>query len=297
MVKQMVTEEQANEAFKQLTFNSGGQDGVPPQPESAPVPEPETPEAEQPAGDAVPQVEAGTAAEVQVPEEVPAPTQQDVDDLEKRFQERADATQQRFQQNQQILNDRNLRKSTSHDRLLNALMATRTEGGIAESEVDRIIREAQGTMNPASASFVAPEPAPVAVPLVATQEEQAIVTNNFLNEKGMTDNEATEFGNWITSDGQTALTAGEQDVARQSIDGFLRIAHGRWQGVVKENKRSDAVDAVRTVQRTQRAAAKAASPATTAPKTQPAAPAQKDLKDLTPDDVSKLVRLSITQYQ
>ena len=254
-----VTEEQANEALQQLLQDVHGE-GAPSEPtqtqEAAPEPSP--------------------AVEVAAPEPgaaepTPEPEPDDITSLKKRLEEyeaqvaekeklheaRWKAFQDRASQNEQILRDRYLRKASTADRALRVLKATRTEQGIPEAEVDGVIRDIEGTMNPASASYVPPAPSPAAT------EEQAIILNGFLNEKGMTMEEANEFGTWVRSEGATKLTPREQAVAEQSLDGFLRIAHGRWQEgqreSTKQTTRSNAVEAVKSVQRTQREAAKAAS--------------------------------------
>ena len=114
--------------------------------------------------------------------------------------------------------------------------------------------------------------------------------------------EGEEFGQWIQREAPTVMTQAEQNVAGDSLDGFLHLAHNRWkQGArekEKEQTRSDAVGAVKSVQRTQREAARAASAAPVSPKKQAAgSPDEGKLSDLKPEDVSSLVRQSVEQYK
>jgi len=293
-----VTEEQAGEALQQLTLQGlESEDEL-----DEPVAEPSAP------------AETATEQEpqetVQAQEEVTEDAGDDVESLrkrneelesatkeaEKRFNERLEALKQRTSSNEQILRDRYLRKSTVADKALKVLRATRSDAGVSEAEVDQAIREMEGTLNPASASYAPPEPSPMA------NEDQALVLNSFLNEQGMTVAEAEEFGKWVSGEATTAMSPAEQAVASQSLDGFLRLAHTRWQQSVhdkeKESKRDDAVGAVRAVQRTQREAARAASSAPVAPKKQPASPVtETDVSKLTPDDISALLRQSVEQYR
>lgn len=282
---EQVTEEQAQEALQQLKFTDVEEEA-----------QAEETVEEQPAEETV-ELEAGTEettpSEEEPPEEVEEPQP---DEAEVRFKAKLDALHQRNQESDRIQNDRYLRKATSHDNLLRMLKATRSEAGASEADVDRLISEAEGTMHPASASYVAPAQAPEA------REDQALVLNSFLNEKAMTMEAAQEFGNWVRSDAATVMSAAEQAVAGQSLDGFLRLAHTRWQQGVssqeKDNKRSDAVGAVRSIKRTQRAAAKAASAKTTAPRKQPAGTKTAiDTSKLTKNDISELLRQSVEQYR
>jgi hypothetical protein len=66
----------------------------------------------------------------------------------------------------------------------------------------------------------------------------------------------------------------------------------------KQETRDDAIGAVKSVQRTQRKAAQAASVSTSAPKKQPAGASDGtvDVSKLTNDEISTLVRQSVTQY-
>ena len=252
-----ITDDQANEALNEImgiADDEGEASG-------------ETKEAEPAAEAAAPAEPAAEETQVETTEEVHT---DDLDSLrarneeletaataaETRFQERLKAHQERTVANEQILHDKFLRKSTVSDRALKMLRATRTEEGAEQTEVDQVIRELEGTMNPASASYVAPEPTPMAT------EDQTLVLNHFLNEKDMTSTEADEFGTWMRTEAQNVMSPQEQAVASESIGGFLRLAHGRWRDVVhekeKENTRSDAVGAVKSVQHTQRQAARAA---------------------------------------
>lgn len=287
------TEEQATEALQQLTLLDGESEPEPaPAPQAAPEPE-RTPEPEAEPTEAETAGEGDDVASLKKRyEDLQAKTAED----EKRFQARLQAHQQRSADNERILRERHLRKSTAADNALKILKASRTQEGVPEADVERAIREIEGTMHPASASHVPPSPVP------AVAEDQAIILNGFLNEKGMTGDEADEFGRWIRSEGVTALSPGEQAVAGQSLDGFLRIAHSRWQEGMREKDRkaqhNDTVDAVRSVQRTQREAARAASASPTAPRKQPAAPKTTvDIKKLTKDDIATLLRQSVEQYE
>lgn len=281
---EQISEDQAQEALQQLRFNTD---------EEAEAQAEETVE-EQPAEETA-ELEAGTEETQPSEEQPPEVEEPEPDEAEVRFNAKLEALQHRHQENERILRDRYLRKSTSADNALKILKASRTEDGVSEADVDRVINEMEGTMHPASASYVAP-----AQP--EATEDQALVLNSFLNDKGMTIQEATEFGNWVRSDAGTVMSAAEQAVAGQSLDGFLRLAHTRWQEGLsseqKNNKRSDAVGAVRSIKRTQRAAAKAASAKPTAPRKQPAGPkTEVDYKKMTKSDVSALLRESVEQYR
>lgn len=258
-----ITEDQAQEALRQM---------VPKDTEDVSEPSPAQTEVEPVVAE-----EAVTAPAEEVVSE-PEPEPDDITSLKKRLEDyeaqtaekeklheaRWKAFQDRSVQNEQILRDRYLRKASTADRALKVLKATRTEQGIPEAEVDNVIRDIEGTMNPASASYVPQPQTP------QPTEEQAITLNGFLNEKGMTMDEANEFGNWVRSEGSVKLTAREQSVAEQSLDGFLRIAHNRWREDVsekdKQSTRNSAVEAVKTVQRTQKDAARAASASPAAPR-------------------------------
>jgi len=220
-----------------------------------------------------------------------------VEAVEKRNEARLKAQQERSVANEQILRNRFLQKSTALDKARQVLQATRSEAGVSEADVDAVIRELEGTMNPQSASYAPPPPQPQQQ---MANDDQVLVMNNFLSEKGMTAEEADRFGMWITNDAPTAMSQQEQSVAGESIGGFLRLAHSRWQDGVREKenegKRNDAVGAVRSVQRTQREAARAASASTTAPVKQVAHTANEtDVSKLTKDDVSTLLRQTVEQ--
>ncbi len=215
--------------------------------------------------------------------------------VQEEFDSRLSALQERSAASEKIIQDRYLRKATSADRARKSLMASLTEEGVDRAEVERVIGEIEGTMNSASQSYSTPQPS------AAYTEDQALALNNFLNEKGMTREEAETFGTWISTKAGTEMSPTEQAVAGDSISGFLHLAHSRWKGSNSEAdnkaKTDDAVQAARSVKRTQREAARAASSRSPAPKKQPANPEKKqDLSELSSDDVAALVRLSVTQY-
>ena len=289
-----VTMEQAEEALRQMAES-------PQESEPTPVAEPEP--VTEPSGEESPEPEPEAAA--------PEPETDDVASLrkrleeyeakqsekEKQFESRWKAFHDRATQNEQILRDRYLRKASTADRALKVLKATRTEQGVPEAEVDMAIRELESTMNPQSASY-APPPQQA-----AATEDQAIILNDFLNEKGMTGDEANNFGAWIRTEGSVKLSPMEQAVAAQSLDGFLRIAHNRWQQDVAEKvnpaRQTDTVAAVKAVQRTQREAAKAASSAPVAPRKTVSSPGGKTLdihklpENERNDVLSELIRASV----
>jgi hypothetical protein len=304
-----VTEAQAAEALRALIADGSESDEPQAAVEAAPEPAAAPTEPEPPA--------AGATAEQPTEVAVAEPTPPDGDDVtslkkrlderdaqvkqaEEQFNARIKASQERYQQNENILRNRFLRKATVADKALRILKATRTESGVPEADVDSAIREIESTMNPASSTYVPPEPASIAT------EDQAIVLNSFLNEKGMTTPEADEFGKWIRSDGATILSEREQDLARRDLDGFLRVAHTRYLDGMREKdkqtRRNDAVEAVRSVQRVQKEAARAASAPAAAPKKQPTAPKPgtvdwaKMSKAEQKDMVGKLLRQSVEQY-
>ena len=207
------------------------------------------------------------------------------------------ALQQRSQQNDQIMRDRYLRKSSAGAEVLKILRNANTDEGVSQADVDRAIAQMEGTMNPASSTYAPAPQQPTGI-----VEDQTIVLNNFLNEKGMTIQDADTFGQWIRTEAPTAMSQPEQDVAGHSIDGFLRIAHTRWQeGVAKANgkvQRNDAVEAVRTVQRTQKQAARAASSTTAAPRKQPAGTGQVAIPDkLSDEDIDALLKQAVNDHR
>lgn len=292
-----VTAEQAGQALHELMRETREERGetepeLPLQAEEAVEAEPAAPETpEEPAPAETPQEE---------PSDDVASLRKRLDDVEARHKEveqrseaRMNAIQQRHQESERILRDRFLRKANVADRALKTLRSIKsTEGGIPADEVDRVIQEIEGTMNPASPSYTPPDV------YRSAAEDQALILNNFLNEKGMTVGESEEFGKWIRSEAPTVMTPSEQAVAGQSIDGFLRLAHSRWQEGMRVQKptRDDAVAAVRTVQRTQREAARAASAPAVAPRKQPTAPRTGvDVKALKSDDIAKLLRQSVDE--
>lgn len=283
MPEEKVTLEQANEALTQIMTGQEPDEAQQPAP---PVeePQPETPE---------------TPAET--PEAIaPETSAEDIESLRKRltdqeaeYKSRTEAIQQRYQQNEQILRDRYVRKSDVAARAMNALKRARTEEGLDTAEADRLIAELQGTMNPASASYAPVQP-------VAPDDDRNMTLNNFLNEMRMSADEANEFGAWIQTKAATAMSPLEQAVASRDLDGFLRLAHNRFlQGVREQQQaqtRTEAVNAAKSVQRTQREAARAASSTPTAPRKQPPTSAQPvDLKKLTKNDISQLLQQSVQQ--
>ena len=297
-----VTEEQAADAIRALVDMNNQTDD---EPEAATEPAEAPVEVKEPEPVAVDDAAEPIAAQAEGDDVVSLKKRLETADTERkqereRFDARWRAIQERNAANERILRDRYIRKSTVADRALKTLKATRTTDGVAEAEVDRVIAEIEQTMNPQSASYVAPEPtAPI-------REDQTITLNAFFNEKGMDMDEAEEFSKWMRSDAPAVLTASEQSVVRESLDGFLRIAHARWQDGMREKdkqtRRSDAVEAVRVVQRTQKEAARAASGASAAPRKQPAAPsAGIDWKKMSEDErhemVGKLLRQSVEQYR
>ena len=259
-----ITMEQAEEALAAITRSSSGDE-----PEPSPVVETAAPEPSVAEVATEPIAEEPTAGEPEVDDVTSLKKRLEdyeakVAEKEKLHESRWKAFQDRASQNEQILRERYLRKSSTADRALKILKATRSEQGVPETEVDTVIREIESTMNPQSVSYALP------VQPVGATEDQAIVLNEFLNEKGMTTEEANEFGNWVRSEGAAKLTPREQAVAEHSLDGFLRIAHNRYgqdmREKEKQSQRNDAVEAVKSVQRTQKDAARAASSAPTAPR-------------------------------
>lgn len=303
-----VTEEQANAALQQLTGvdADGAEIAAEPTTETQTVEEPPVQEADASTADT--EAEAQTAE----PAEVEAAETDDVQSLKKRLEtieterkrdreqneERLRAIQERHAANERILRDRHLRKSSIADKALRTLRAVRTEAGVPEAEVDRIIAELQGTMNPDSASY-APPPEPQQL----ASEDQIVTLNSFLNEKGMTGGEAEEFGKWMRGEAGTALTPQEQAVAVQSLDGFLRLAHTRWQDGLRETNASnqkrqvDAAAVVKAAQRTQRAAARAATTPSASPKKPPTVSKPIDLKKLSKNDISELMKRSVEEAE
>lgn len=280
-----VTEEQAEEALRALQ-------------QTEEPPQEETPE--QPVLESSAEAEPGE----QVAEEV---AEDDLESLQKRLEEREsamaaaeeryraqlEALNQRNTESERILRDKFLRKSTVADKAMKALEAARSPDGISEEDVDRAIRDIRGSMNPESPSY-APQPTqPVAT------EDQTLALHSFLNEKGMTQQEADQFGSWVREKASGVMSPTEQAVAGESLGAFLRLAHVRYlEEQNKTNQRSDAVDAVRTVQRAQKAAAQAASGSPRAPsKPRAAKPQEVDVSKLTPEDISDLMRQSVTAYK
>lgn len=119
----------------------------------------------------------------------------------------------------------------------------------------------------------------------------------------MTAEEADKFGKWMQGEAVTALTPQEQAVAEQSLDGFLRLAHMRWQTGVRETdasnqkRETDAAAAVKAAQRIQRDAGRAASAPSTAPKKQPTTAKHADLNKLSKNDISELMKRSVEEAE
>ena len=304
-----ITEEQAAAALKEV-LGSNLDENEHPQQTTIEVP------AEPPAEAAQAATPAETAETIETPEDA-APADQPSDDLEslkKRLAEReaeqaklkedydnrAKAVETRAAENERILRERLLRKSAAADRARQVLERSKTQEGVTQDEVDRVIQDIQGTMNPASAHYAPP------LAQAEENEDKVITLNRFLKEKNITQEEQEEFGRWIQSDGSKVLTAAEQAVAHQSLDGFLRIAHKAWQESTREKvvatQRAETVNAVKSIQKTQKEAAKAAAAPSSAPKKQPtASPKELNLHKLPPKErdaaISALVRASVEQYR
>lgn len=300
-----VSEEQAGEALQQLLGNAEESESEQTEveaaepSEAAPVEEQAEPEVTEQAAEAAAEDDLESLRKRN--EELESATKE----TESRYEKRMKALQERTEANESILRDRYLRKSTAVDRALRVLRATKSSEGVSEADVEQAIREIEGTMNPQSASYAPPEPQyqqPQYQPTPQGNEDQALILNSFLNEKQMTAEDAESFTNWVRTQAGTEMSQQEQAVAAQSLDGFLRLAHGRWNDGIREKenngRRDDAAAAVRSVQRTQREAARAAAPGNSAPKKQPAAtPEEVDVSKLTPADVSALLRKSVEQYR
>lgn len=295
----VVTDDQASEALRALLGQTEEEPGTVNESQEQP-PEPEQP----PVGD--------PPADDDAAEAIAEPDSDDVESLkarlsdletkfgetEKTYRAKLEAVTTRSAQNEQVLRDRYLRKASATDNALKVLRSARTDAGVSEQDVDRVLRELESTMNPASTSYAPPETPGRAV----ATEDQALVMNNFLNERGMTVDEAEAFGKWITAEATTAMHPAELAVAASSLDGFLRLAHNRYVTAAadkeKQTKRSDVVGAVRSVQNTQRQALRAGSASPAAPRKQPTGARQElDVAKLTKDDVSELLRMSVQQYK
>lgn len=295
-----ITEEQAGEALRALLQQPEAESAAVSEPEPAEpeVAEPEPAEPtggeEQPAGEAAPEAAAAESDDVVSLKTRLAQAEAGRKAAVEAAEKRAQAMQERFAHSERILRDRYLKKSNVANQALQILKRARGPEGVPEADADRLIRDIESSMNPESASYVPPTQPQFTV------EDQAIVLNSFLNEKTMTTEEAEEFGRWMRSDATTHLTPYEQAVAGRDLDGFLRLAHNRWQEGTKvadkEKQRNDAVLATKSVQRTQREAAKAASAAPSAPrKPSPTGPKPLNLKKLSHDDVSSLLRKAVEE--
>lgn len=304
---QKVTEDQAAEALKALVAQTGDEDEAAP---AASEPEPAAEEA--PAAPAQEEPAEAPAEGEQAPAQETA--SDDVESLRKRLQDaeagreaaikeerdRAIAMRDRFAQNETILRNRFLKKANVTAQALKVLRQSRSESGVPQEEVDRTIREIEATMNPSSPSYAPPEEE-----VGNVNEDQAIVLNNFLNEKAMSASEAEAFAKWMKTEAATDMSPVDQAVARRDLDGFLRLAHSTFLAgqseKSKQQKRQDAVGAVRGVQITQRAAARAASAVPSAPKKIPTGPkttlSPDDYRKFTHDDISTLLKQSVEQYK
>lgn len=280
------TDEQAAEALKALT----GQ-----------LPDPSG----EPAIISLPVVEAAPGAAEAVAAEAEPIESDDVeslkarmDEVEKRYEARFEAFKSRTLQNERILRDRYLKKATATDAALKILKGARTEYGVSEADADRVIKEIEASMNPASQSYVASEaqaPAP--------NDDGAMVVNNFLNEQGLSTEEADAFIGWVRTEAPTSMSPAEMAVGDQSLDGFLRLAYARFERTQGDGEapkppgKADVIGAVKAVQRTQRAAIRAGSATPSAPRKQPAgSSAEIDYSKITKDDVSALLRAASMPY-
>lgn len=300
-----ITAEDAGKALHQLSFAS---DDEPAQEITEPLPIPlplvtDPPAEETKPAEPVEETPAVTTEEP-VEEAKPAAGEDDVaslqarlDESESRSKRRMEAVQSRHQESIRILRDRYLRKSTASDRAAKVIEAALGEDGVDKDEAQRVVQELKGTMHPDSSSYAPPTPQPSGV----ATEDQRLVFNDFLNEQGMELTEAQEFGEWISTKAGKAMSPTEVAVANESLDGFLRLAHRRWKEGTgekdREAQRTDAQDAVRVVQRNQKNKARAAAGPGGAPKKQPTSPSTAiDNRKLSKEDISALVRQSVTQY-
>lgn len=306
-----ITEEQAAAALKEV-LGSHLDENEQPQTTSIEIPVAETPA---PAAAAEPApAEAVTAGAAEEPAEEAPAVEDDVESLRKRLADREaedaerkklddsrwKAMSDRAAENERILRERLLRKSAAADRARQILERSKTQEGVTQEEVDRVIQDIQGTLNPASANYVPP------TVQAEENEDKAIVLNRFLNEKNMTIEDQEEFGKWIQNEGGKVLTPAEQAVAYQSLDGFLRLAHRSWQETTREavraTQRAETVNAVKSIQKTQKEAARAASAPAAAPRKQPIAGSKElNLHKLPQKErdaaISALVRASVEQYR
>lgn len=290
---QPITLDQANKAMHDIIQDGAATGDIVDTPRAETEPEP-TPEHT----DTTPPEEPQEAAsdDVESLKQRLSTTEEQTAAVEKRFQSKLEAIQRRFADNERILRDRYIRKSSVADRALKLLREARTDSGIDPSDVDRLVKDIEGTMNPMSQSYSQPTDTGVAT------EDQAMVLNTFLNEKAMGTDEADGFGQWLRGEAASTLSPFEQAVASRDLDGFLRIAHNRFLETRREvqagQQRIEAVAAVKSVQRTQREAARAASSSPAAPKKQPTgARTEVDVKKLTKNDISTLLRQAVDQYR
>jgi len=330
--QESITDEQANEALRKLVEVASLDDDddnlspeqlqslqqQPPQPDEQPAEQP--PEAAK-APDGTADESAGATEAAAESTETAAEVAEESDDVaslkqrtkqledriaeaEKRAEARIAAIRQRDQQSSQILRDRLLRKSTVADKALRILRQSRSADGVPEADVDRLISEIEGSMNPQSANYTPPEQYQQHQQQTgggASTEDQVLVLNDFFNERGMTDEESKEFGKWIRDEAATQMSPLEQRIAQESLNGFLHLAHSRW-NEVKQRKadetKADVIGAVRGVQHTQREVARAASAAVPAPRKQSVSPRQEgiDVNKLTDAQVAELIRRSTQQY-
>jgi len=310
-----VTEEQAHEALRTAFAGNTAEPEYVPQTE-----QPSDTQTDEPAG----VVASGDGEEVQEGSDF---HEDDLESLKARLgsieqerekerqesQSRLEAFRLRNQENEKILRDKFLRKSAAADYARQVLQKALTEEGAGESEIKQVLEKLQGTMNPASANYS---------PEIQQQQQyqqyqqyqqqqsyqdpqdQVLTMNNFLNEKNMSPEEATTFGNWLRTDAVNVMSPVEQNIAQQNVDAFLRIAHNRWkEGASEQEKtqaRQDAVQAVKAVQRTQKEAQKATSGRSSAPiqsrGTPPAKSAQEVAEAMTKADVSILFQQLVDRY-
>lgn len=229
----------------------------------------------------------------------------DLKTSEEKFQSRLKAQQDRFKQNEEILRNKHLRKSSALDTARRILEQSQTEGGVPEAEVVRALDTIRGTMNPDSASY-APPPQESAAgyapqPSGNGREEQALIVNNFLNDRGMDEDEANKFNEWIRTEAEKNMSPGELSVASESLGGFLQLAHSHYRDAMRqksEDTRSDAVKAIKSVQRTQKQAARAAESRADGPvKPQPATTNREmTAENMTQEDAGRLIRAITDGY-
>jgi hypothetical protein len=218
-----ITEEQAYEALQQLSGTS---------PEESGIPQPEPVVEAEPSQEAEPAEQAEETSVEEVHEDDLASLQSRTKELEQKLAdseasaaERLEAIQRRTLENEKIFREKYLRKSTAADQALRALEGARSQEGISEEDVARVISEIKGTMNPASPSYVEPNVVEQTLPPDAYGDHR-VIANNFMIEKGMNAKDEADFSDWIRNKAESVMSAGDQALAhRGDIDGFLRLAH------------------------------------------------------------------------